>query len=101
MKEHEGATPRPWAAEGLQIWPAHERETFIADCFRGRDQATEEANAALIVAAVNAYDPDGKVKALLIECADVIDVLDDSTPCDPRLQDLIGRIADALKAMEG
>lgn len=64
---YEGATRRPWYAEGPRVWPRYLSERPIADCFHGVHQETEEANAALIVAAVNAYDPEreGKIKALV------------------------------------
>lgn len=95
---HEGATPRPWSLGPLQdrVYGPDGADIMLLWA-EDQQPSTDHANAALIVAAVNAYDPErereGKVKAL-VEAARAVSVWD-SVPSD----DDWTRLEDALKAM--
>lgn len=87
---HEGATPRPWYileyGDGDQLVIHSDPDTRV--CFMATPGSAPnsieriEANAALIVAAVNAYDPEreGKAKAL-VEAAKRVEAYIDAIVC--------------------
>jgi hypothetical protein len=59
LAEHDGATPRPWRSEpkdGVMVVYGVKHNTIPVCMTDGDDQLETEANAALIVEAVNNYD---------------------------------------------
>ena len=51
------ATPRPWTTDmGNNVWSCVYKGTLIAEMAPGHDHEVEDANAELIVRAVNSHD---------------------------------------------